>query len=207
MANEERGQQQVFQDVNPSELGQLTPSYTPYNSESQNQNRGRGGGLGREGENRQLGKATGQPRFSEMPSEDGLKAAKEAAKNLSQHQDFATPQQTAQQQDRSAEGREIAVHLHQVELDSRDQVKLDNREQEAIQKQPMEPVQQQGQPQLEVAKEQQQDKVPLDSADLNKLDTRLQGSEQQKAATATQSQEPQERKITQEKDQENDHER
>lgn len=76
-------QRDILQDVDPSQLGQLSPGYTPATPGLQSQSRGRE--LSRGGESRQLGKATGQPQQTEMGSEGLLKAGQEAAKNLNEY--------------------------------------------------------------------------------------------------------------------------
>lgn len=126
MADEEQ-KQPVLEEVNPSELGQLSPGYTPYVAKPQNSNRGKE--LSRGGESRQLGKATGQPQFTELES-----------------------------QDLSAAAQETAVHLHQAELDSREREKFSSRVQEATKQQPQESAKESGkEPSQEIEKNQEKE--------------------------------------------------
>lgn len=110
MANDEHKQQQVFQDVDPTNLGQLSPGYTPY-LELQNQNRGRGRGLSSGGTDHQLGKATGQPQQTEMGSEKLLEAGQAAAKNLKQYPDITASRDEAAQTEKNF----VASHVNTLQ--------------------------------------------------------------------------------------------
>lgn len=82
MPDDEKRPSDVFADVNPSELGQLSPGYTPYNPNLQSWNRGRA--LGRGGDSYRTQQSSTQPEFTALESEDLSAAAREIAVHLRQ---------------------------------------------------------------------------------------------------------------------------
>lgn len=180
MSGKEREEQNLLQDVDPSKLGQLSPGYTPYNPELQSWNRGRS--LSRGGDNYQAGRASGQPEFTALESED-----------------------------LSAVAKEYAVHLDQIELDLIDNEKLSNREQGVVQVQAEGINQQQEQKEQEAVQEVKQEIVKQEISDSGKLDKREPEANQQKTDTPNQNREKKENEVTQELNQEQqkeqDHER
>ena len=84
MPDEEHKKPEILQDVDPSNLGQLSPGYTPYNAELQSWNRGRS--LGGGGGSYQTGRSSSLPEFTALESEDLSAAAKEAAVHLNQNE-------------------------------------------------------------------------------------------------------------------------
>ena len=84
MPDEEHKKPEILQDVDPSNLGQLSPGYTPYNAELQSWNRGRS--LGGGGGSYQTGRSSSLPEFTALESEDLSAAAKEYAGYLNQNE-------------------------------------------------------------------------------------------------------------------------
>lgn len=86
MADEERRKPNLIQDVNPSELGQLRPAFTPTNQEQQGWSREQaiGVGEGRNQDNRQS--APPELTFADTGTEDLSASARESAIQLSQNQ-------------------------------------------------------------------------------------------------------------------------
>lgn len=86
MPDEKRIPPEILKDVNPSELGQLSPGYTPYNPELQSWNREKA--LGRGGSSYQTQKSSSTPEFTALESDDLIKAARESAEHLEQSPDI-----------------------------------------------------------------------------------------------------------------------
>mgnify|MGYP007095240495 CR=1 FL=1 len=80
MPDDEKRPSDVFTDVNPSELGRLSPGYTPYNPDLQSWNRGRA--LGRGGDSYRTQQSSTQPEFTALECEDLSAAARETAVHL-----------------------------------------------------------------------------------------------------------------------------
>jgi len=70
----------ILEDVDPSELGQLRPDYTPYVAQQQSQGREKGRSLG--GEYRDVGRSTNLPEFTLGEWDDGLAAGRQRAEEL-----------------------------------------------------------------------------------------------------------------------------
>ena len=95
MPDDERNPLEILQDVNHSELGQISPGYSPYNPDLQSWNRGRA--LGRSGDSYQTQTTIGQPEFTARESGDLSVAAREAAVNLGDYPDITKEYEEAKQ--------------------------------------------------------------------------------------------------------------